>query len=549
MKAFGISSHINSRAGWVLALLALASFTALAQTTIKPQTGPFRIAGRVVNASTGEAVPRAMVSALAEDDNHVVESVQSDADGHFSLTSLPAGKYPLTASKRGYRTAFYDEHDEFNSAIVTGDGQETGDLVFQLTPGAVLRGVVTGDGGDAVDGASVMLFQRQHAGVPSKQVVEVDATTTDDRGAYEFANLAAGEYLLAVTASPWYALHKFGSVGSGEASPLDVAYPATFFDSTTDEASATPIELASGSREEANVNLHAVPALRLKLPTQRRQDSATVPRDLRQRMFGIQLNSESVSWVPGTNPTEQTPEFDGLAPGHYEMTIGDPPRILDLDATDSMDVDPNTGTPAMSVSGMLRVTGGGALPDEATVTIEPMDDVHGRPQMVTTAHKGQFRFDTVAPGVWSLSAESNGQVLPVVATASGGASSAGSQFTVKDRPVALQATVSRGGARVQGFARKNDKGVAGVMMVLVPKEPTAYHALARRDQSDSDGSFLLRDVPAGQYTVVAIEDGWKLGWQRRDVIGRYLPGGVAVTIREQTKAIVSLSAPVPVQPR
>ena len=85
------------------------------------------------------------------------------------------------------------------------------------------------------------------------------------------------------------------------------------------------------------------------------------------------------------------------------------------------------------------------------------------------------------------------------------------------------------------------------MIVLVPKEPRAYQALVRRDQSDSDGSFSLRDVPAGRYTVVAIEDGWKLEWQRREVIARYLPGGVAVTISEGSGAIVYLTDPVPVQ--
>ena len=40
-----------------------------------------------------------------------------------------------------------------------------------------------------------------------------------------------------------------------------MAYPITYFDSTPDEASATGIVLAGGSREEADFNLHAVPAL------------------------------------------------------------------------------------------------------------------------------------------------------------------------------------------------------------------------------------------------------------------------------------------------
>jgi 5-hydroxyisourate hydrolase-like protein (transthyretin family) len=165
----------------IAALLALASLAAPAQTTPRKATGSYRIAGRVVNASTGEPVPRATVSALAEEDNHIVQSVQADAEGRFSLVRLAAGKYPLNASKRGYRTAFYDEHDDFNSAIVTGEGQDTENLVFKLTPGAVLRGVVTGDGGDPVEGANVMLYQRQHA---SGRVVQVEGTTTDDTGTY-----------------------------------------------------------------------------------------------------------------------------------------------------------------------------------------------------------------------------------------------------------------------------------------------------------------------------------------------------------------------------
>ena len=71
----------------------------------------------------------------------------------------------------------------------------------------------------------------------------------------------------------------------------------------------------------------------------------------------------------------------------------------------------------------------------------------------------------------------------------------------------------------------------------------------RRDQSDSDGSFGLRDAAPGQYTVVAIEDGWDLDWTRPEVIGRYLPGGIAVTVMESPDEVVHLAEPVPVQSR
>ncbi|MFZ0393698.1 MAG: carboxypeptidase-like regulatory domain-containing protein, partial [Terracidiphilus sp.] len=68
--------------------------------------------------------------------------------------------------------------------------------------------------------------------------------------------------------------------------------------------------------------------------------------------------------------------------------------------------------------------------------------------------------------------------------------------------------------------------------------------LARRDQSDSDGSFSLADVPPGRYTVVAIADGWNLDWQDRAVIARYLRAGEPVTIDTQSGAVVPLPRPV-----
>jgi hypothetical protein len=110
-------------------------------------------------------------------------------------------------------------------------------------------------------------------------------------------------------------------------------------------------------------------------------------------------------------------------------------------------------------------------------------------------------------------------------------------------------TVSEGATDVRGFARKDGKGMAGIMVVLVPKDLTALQGLVRRDQSDSDGSFSLNNVVPGQYTVVAIEDGWELDWERPEVISRYLPGGIPVTVTDSSGKLLPLSQPVPVQSR
>ena len=517
-----------------------------------PAAVSYRIAGVVVNAVTGESVRRATVAILDEADSHTVASVESDGEGKFELADLPAAKYQLTAAKRGFRTAFYDEHEEFNSAIVTGPNQDTGHLIFRLTPGALLRGVISADGGDPVEGARVMLFEQPTHHQQGARIAPADTALTDDTGAYEFGNLAAGEYLLAVVAEPWYALQ--GETVQARArpttensAPLDVAYPVTYFDSTTDEASATPIALAGGSREEANINLHPVPALHLAVAAPRKADGSIARAELRQTVFGTQISTLSAGFLNAIQTG--TTDFTGVAPGHYELVQGDPPRIMELDAAASQQVDPDAGSPAPTVAGILRMATGQPLPDEVNLTLDLVEGTNSQGNLATVSHHGRFTFDAVPPGTWSLTAAGNNKILPVVSMGAGAAVHSGGLLTVRDHPLSVLVTLSQGDARIEGFAVKGGKGFAGAMIVLAPRDSGAWQALIRRDQSDSDGSFALRDVAPGQYTVIAIEDGWDLDCSRPEGMARYLQKGITVSINSQSGNLMRLAEPVTVEPR
>jgi Carboxypeptidase regulatory-like domain len=543
----------------------LISFPSLAQPA--PQNSPhpfatnsYRIAGTIVNSTSGGPLRHATVAVLSEEDSHTIAAVESDDDGYFSFDRLPAAKYQLTASKRGFRTAFYDEHQEFNSAIVTGPGQETDKLTFRLIPGAILHGAVITEGGDPVEQARVMLFLKSRNGKPGGRTVLSGNTATDDTGAYDFSNLTAGEYLLAVVAEPWYAMHRSSArsrnqstseadtLGAADpAASLDVAYPVTYYDSSTDEASATRIVLAGGSRVEADITLHAVPALRIQVNTPRKEDGSIARAELRQTVFGTVVGAQSAGFLDSLQTG--TTEFNGVAPGHYELAQGDPPHIVEMDATTSQQVDPSLGTPTVAVRGFLRTPAGAALADDCNLTLDPVEGSPNQNPIQGVCVRGAFTFPSVPAGQWQLSAEGAGKLLSVASIAMGSQVRPGNLITVADKPVSVVVAVSQSSTRLQGFARRDGKGVAGVMVVLVPRQMTALDALARRDQSDSDGSFSLRDVPPGDYTLVAIKDGWELDWAQPQVIGRYLPGGVAVTVTDSSGKLVALTRPVPVQDR
>jgi protocatechuate 3,4-dioxygenase beta subunit len=495
----------------------------------------YRIAGRVIDDISGEPLSRVTVSVINQDYGQLVSSTITDAEGHFSLDHIPAGKYPLAAARRGYDTSFYDQHDDYNSAIVTGPDQDTSHLAFHLNPEAILRGVITDDGGDPVEGAQVMLFRRNTspAGPPMQQAGNIQ---TDDTGTYEFNNLEPGEYMVAVKADPWYAQHDARPGPGGQQSPLDVVYPVTYYDSTIDEASATPLTLTAGSREEADINLHAVPALRLRVP---RGSNQRPYLSAQQKIFGGVINSERIE---NGDPHSPYVEFVGIAPGTYDLEYGDPPRRVTVNASSNLDLDPAAGNPSLSFSGKIVMAGGGPVPEGVNLMLSLVDGGGG---VQATAQNGQFEFNNVPAGTLRIMASRGRDGFAVVATSVGGVVTAGDTLILRDRPASVALTLSHAQTAVQGFARINGKVAAGVMVLLVPKAPSAYSALVRRDQSDSDGSFALRTVAAGQYTVIAIQEGWKLDWQRREVIAPYLGSGISITITEQAGPVVALAQPVP----
>lgn len=539
----------------VLIFLVIALIACLPAHPQATKAPAYRIAGTVVNSTTGEPVRRATVAVLSnfDADRQTVASVETDNEGRFAIDGLPAAKYPLTAAKRGFLTASYDEHDgRFSTAIVTGADQETSGLVFRLVPGASLHGEVSSDGGDPVEGAKVMLFLKPHTHNHGARITLVAETTTDDTGAYEFDGMAAGEYLVAVSAKPWYALQSSASGSrqrpTGDAgAALDVAYPVTFFDSTTDESAAIPIVLAGGSRDEANLILRVVPALHLTIETPHKEDNRVARSVLRRAIFGIVTSSEAMGKSFGSQ--RGTDEYDGLAPGHYELTQGDPPRIAEIDATSSQQIDPNMGTPTVAVAGSLRASNGTALSENLGIILKSLDEAQPHAPQQTGCDNGSFSFAAVPPGRWEVWADNPGKPLTITSLTIGSHPHAGNEFTVRDKPLSLTATVSLSETRVEGFARKQGKGVSGVMVVLVPREQSAFRSLVRRDQSDSDGSFSLRNVAPGQYTAVAIEDGWELNGELQENIRRYLSQGVAVTVTESSGKLLRLSEALPVQRR
>jgi hypothetical protein len=516
-------------------LLVAVCFAQAQRSTYKSPR--FLLGGTVVNALNGDPVRAAHCTLTLQADGSLIATTESDEDGHFKFSVATAAKYQLRASHAGYTASFYEQHGDFSSAIVVGPGQHSEDLTFRLPPMAMLRGTITGEGGDAVENANVLLYRVNTDRLSPERLQHTATATTDDLGSYTFDDLEPGEYRVAVQAQPWYAMHS-PAPRPGFNTALDVAYPITYYDATSDESAALPLRLEPGSREQADVTLHAVPALRLSV--EKNQGGRPT---LTQMIFGHTDPTPN----PGLANDETSDEtgFYGIAPGHYQLTTSDPERLIELDATTSGPVDPQNGVPAASISGKVETAPGVALSDLALLTMEPAQSGSGNHPLSALVQDGAFSLDNVPAGVWRVRLRNGyGYEVPLTGLTQSGSPRPGLQFVLRGSSVDLLVQAKPSSLKVAGFVRRGAQGVPGAMVLLVPVGLKGFPGLVRRDQSDSDGSFELQGVLPGSYTVIALENAWNLDWTDAETIRRFLPAGTSVTLTDSQRDTVRLTSPV-----
>jgi len=138
-----------------------------------------------------------------------------------------------------------------------------------------------------------------------------------------------------------------------------------------------------------------------------------------------------------------TTEFSGVAPGQYELAQGDPPRVVEMDATASLKVDPALGTPTASIHGTLRTPAGAPLTDDCNLSLEPLEGTERQSSIQTNCIRGAFSFPTVPPGEWQLSGETRAGCCPSLPSPLR-PHPARNLVTVQDRPFLWWSASARG---------------------------------------------------------------------------------------------------------
>jgi carboxypeptidase family protein len=552
-----------------------------------PPPQSFRISGTVVDALSGQPVARAQVSIDLQSERDSTLATTTGDDGRFAFENLAAGTYALSARRKGYLNQAYKQHEFFSTAIIVGPDLHSEDLRFELRPDASVSGQVFDERNEPVRNAQVMLLC-QGLRLGRRATWQQEQVMTDDQGHYRFGHLPPGTYFVSVSAQPWYAQHvarqhaapnpaqDFFQEPAGGDPALDVTYPVTFFSNATEISAASPITLHPGDTEMADITLRVVPALHLVIRYSPSSES--------EQFYVQQITQHVADGVNQGLPVETAQpepgvfEIMGLPPGRMSLGLasskgnestsgsqtiqhGGDSEIDASDAPPSATVkanEPTSRSQTLQLTGDTEINASDAPPSATVSGVITMDNdspLSGPAflRLHSVATGAVFDTQSEANGEFSF----NGQAIPagtygviiaqppasaVRSMSAIGAKVSGRTVEIGSSPdVRLSVVISKGSGVVKGFALKDGKPADGVMIVLVPQNPEHNLVLFRRDQSDSDGSFNLRGILPGKYTVVAIENGWDLEWFTPSVLQKYLAGGEKVQVNANGKLEVKVN--------
>ncbi len=330
--------------GLVAAAALLAGRTGLGQQT--PPTGSGLIVGTVVDAATKRPVSGAVVVITGPGMSPPAVSVGQD--GRFVFTDLPPGAFHLVAAKPGYLDSGPGQQSPtgVRRAVDLGDGGRLGDVVIRLWRHAVVHGSIVDDRGEPVVGCQVALLERVLA-EGAWRLHERQTSRTDDRGAYRFAKVVPGRYVISAKQDPESFMESAmsamaadlnslmmmfaGAMAGGARMPeVDLrlrAIPTSFAPGVISAGDAEVLVIGAGE-DRGGVNLRVA-----RVPTYRVSGTVVGP-DATPPNLSIQLTSPALLDQPvGLNLGGQGGpggagrfDFAAVPPGQYVLRVLAVPR-------------------------------------------------------------------------------------------------------------------------------------------------------------------------------------------------------------------------------
>ena len=529
-----------------------------------PVPGTASISGIVLTDDTDARPLRRVRVFLNSPDDEVARTTISDDAGRFVFDGLRAGRYTVGGTKEGYVTVNYGARrsGRAGAPITLADGQALADLILTLPRGAVITGVLLDPDGLPIPGVSMRALRYVYTATGERRLAAVSTTMashiTDDRGAYRIYGLPAGEYAIAAPATlppgdnvllmsdtvvraaldELKQSQRQQTTPNAEASagsrtdadgPRAIGYAPVFYPSTTVATEAAVIPLGkSEERADIDVQLQYVPIATIRGSVI--GSEGVSPESIRVNLIGTSdvILSSNGSETRTTSVTAKGEfSFANVPPGAYTLiakgTRGPFVGAPIVWATTELVVEGQSEAevalllqPGLTVSGRVGFEGRTPPPDPSRVRVRLLPVLSAGQVSLGTAPAvvdaaGRFTITGITAAKYRVQANISGPSGWMLAT------SVVSGRDVLDTPLDLRQSVD--GAVVtftdrpgelSGVVRDSSgKPIAAHTVSLFAAERSLWTPGSRRIRavpSATDGTFLFRMVPPGEYWIAAVAD-------------------------------------------
>lgn len=517
--------------GWFLAGILVAA-AAFAQNAADPSGA---LAGRVINAQTGEPVRRAnvilnIVSVVGTPPPGGPRklSAVTGSDGRFRIEPLTPGAYTVSAERTGFITGspFGSGRSNMRTPVQIRDGEST-EVEVALQPTAVITGRVLDEDGEPALRAQVTLMRRQYIN-GAWRMSGASSATTDDMGEYRLAFLYPGRY--------WVAASLRTQPQRPAEGPVEI-YANTYYPQARQPAEAIPLDLTPGA-ELRGIDIRLI---------------KTTAVTVRGRITGTEAERVSVSLRPSdqTDPGSGsnhmygiTPDgrfvFPQVIPGSYQLTLHSPPgprRYLGWTeveigdgGADNLEIRPfSLGTvrgryriegppPANAPAGarvQVRIQGQASSPPAPftwRVRLVPMEEPREMLNPVEVGDSGDFQVESVPPGRYAVVTMGGPPGTYLKALLANGEDCLHTGFRVAEgATVAIELVFARDIAMARGKVLDADgQPMPGAMVSFIPVDYRGPEwdqpAGPRSLMAQTSGRFQVFGLAPGEYIVQAWEE-------------------------------------------
>jgi hypothetical protein len=483
-------------------------------------------------------------------------------DGAFSFAVRQPGKYSLRMNKPGYPPQGYRQApvSALQSAIVVRDDQDTGHIVFAAHRGGAINGQIKDEDGEPVPRALVAVFQSSITG-GERKVVARGQVRANVNGEFRFPSLPQGNYYVCAMGRPWFAnsliqsghvekilnrvIHRANAPKAqaepagenppaGESSPagdpLDdevneappeyspdpvfrgTAFLTTFYPQARSVEQASLIRLDTGGETQIAITLPLAKGVSIN-------GSVTLPAGTTQGRAVLikKIQDVSMTFLAGVVSKEGTFQFNNVPAGLYEIVATSESgsgasswivrQEVDVAGSD-MEVTLRP-EPMGSLTG--RVLFDGEAPeskDNLLITLRDEKGIRARNQIDPD---GNYSLSRLPPGHYELTGGSKDYIAAYCAGAGGERLPLTVEVT-SGEPVHCDLVLTRAVSVIEGTVEQAAVPQAGVFVLLLPKNPSQKWAY-RVDQTDTDGSYRLGTIPAGDYFLIALADSGEVAYR------------------------------------